>query len=171
MLRNQNLPTNLEPPGTNYREGFFGSTAKRAHGRSDVPGGDAWGTVNSEVVIPAPSSPHYRRRPRLPEMSLATALLKDALRCVQAGDRGLSRDEFLEAYEWFASERRDWPFSFLNICDFLEIDATALRKRFGLGNNGNASRATEQWRKRASILPELHKEPSASARRENARTS
>jgi hypothetical protein len=148
MLRNQNFSTNLDPPGTNYRENFFGSTAKRADGRSDVTGGDVWDTVNSEVVIPAPSSPPCRRRPRLPEMSLVTALLMDALRCVQAGDRGLSRGEFLEAYEWFTSGRRDWPFSFLNICDFLQVDATALRKRFGLGDNGNASRATEQWLKR-----------------------
>lgn len=58
---------------------------------------------------------------------MLAAVVEDALDCLYGSDR----DHSSEANEWFASERRDWPFSFLNICDFLGMDALALRERLG----------------------------------------
>jgi hypothetical protein len=48
-----------------------------------------------------------------------------------------------EASEWIASERREWPFAFVNVCDFLGVDAKAVRERLRIGDqgNGNGSRA------------------------------
>lgn len=34
-----------------------------------------------------------------------------------------------DALEWFASDEMDWPFSFLRICEYLVLDASAVRAR------------------------------------------
>jgi hypothetical protein len=39
------------------------------------------------------------------------------------------RRAFREAYVWVASDERRWPFSFLNVCDMLELSPDALRAR------------------------------------------
>jgi hypothetical protein len=73
-------------------------------------------------------------RSQAPEISLLTAMLEDAFCCVEGWVRGVSPDQIREAHEWFTSDRRDWPFSFLNICDLLEMDAAAIRRRLGAGH-------------------------------------
>ena len=72
----------------------------------------------------------------MPEMSLLSAVLEDALHCVRETDRDLSRGPARDAYDWFDSEQRDSPFSFLNLCDLLGIDAAALRHRLRLCQRG-----------------------------------
>ena len=74
----------------------------------------------------------YRRPVRMPEISLLTAVLEEALHCVRETSPDSSRGSARDAYDWFDSERRDSPFSFLSLCDFLGIDAGALRQRLGL---------------------------------------
>ena len=69
----------------------------------------------------------------LPEISLAAAIFEDAVRCVQRASRGVTHRQSSEAFAWIASERRDFPFAFVNVCDFLGVDAKAVRKRLGLG--------------------------------------
>jgi hypothetical protein len=64
----------------------------------------------------------------LPEISLVAAMLEDAVRCVQLANRGVTRRQFLNAFEWIASERCDWPFAFVNVCGFLKMDPAAVRK-------------------------------------------
>ena len=93
------------------------------------------------------------------------AMLDDALRCMQGGHRGLSRRDFLEAYQWFSSERRDWPFSFLSVCDFLGVDPDALRDLLGVTGEhaGDELEGPRMWLKRASTL--------SAARRPEARAS
>ena len=108
--------------------------ATRAHRSTER---DPSGIEN--LVVPEPAPRQYRSRPRLPEISLLTAILEDAVRCIGAGDRGPSHPEFAEAREWFASEGRRWPFSFENVCDVLEIEPTTLRKRLGVGRLANGS--------------------------------
>ena len=39
------------------------------------------------------------------------------------------RRAFREAYVWVASNERRWPFSFLNVCDMLELSPEALRAK------------------------------------------
>jgi hypothetical protein len=80
----------------------------------------------------------YRTRVCLPEISLVAAIFEDALRCVQRASRGVTRRQSSDAFEWIASERRDWPFAFVNVCDFLGVDAKAVRKRLQAGDEGEA---------------------------------
>ena len=70
----------------------------------------------------------------MPEISLVQAIFEDAVCCVQRGSRGVTQQQSSEAYEWIASERRDWPFAFVNVCDFLGVDAKAVRTRLRISD-------------------------------------
>ena len=66
-----------------------------------------------------------------PEMHLVAAIFEDAVHCVvrNAGvRRGRRWYEFLEARDWIMDDRRDWPFTFANICELLTLDVTAVRE-------------------------------------------
>src|SRR5438094_10594312 len=65
----------------------------------------------------------------LPEISLVAAIVEDALHCAQRASSGVTHRQSSEALEWIASEQRDWPFAFVNVCDFLGVDAKAVRMR------------------------------------------
>jgi hypothetical protein len=65
----------------------------------------------------------------LSELSLVAAIFEDAVRCVHRASRGVTHRQFLDAVEWIASERGDWPFAFIHLCGFLGVDAAAVRKR------------------------------------------
>ena len=64
----------------------------------------------------------------LPEISLVAAVFKDAVRCAQRAGGGVTHEQSAEALEWIASERSDWAFSFVNVCDVLGMDVDAVRK-------------------------------------------
>src|SRR5262245_52942971 len=64
--------------------------------------------------------------------ALMLAVLEDAVRCIVEG-RGRpsfpARRLAADAIAWIRCNRRDWPFSFVNVCDVLGFDADELRKR------------------------------------------
>lgn len=66
------------------------------------------------------------RRPVMRERELMAALLDDAKRVLARGTSTPS--ERLEAERWFASSDRSYVFSFLTICDELDLDANAIRR-------------------------------------------
>jgi len=62
--------------------------------------------------------------------ALMLAVLEDAVRCIE---QGRWRRQFFvrrlaaEAEAWVRCERREWPFSFVNICEVLGFDVDAMR--------------------------------------------
>jgi hypothetical protein len=67
---------------------------------------------------------------RQPEKRLMLAVLEEAVRTFQGCASARSRRGqrlFAEAEVWFASEDTDWPFSYVNICDALGLEVSALR--------------------------------------------
>lgn len=64
---------------------------------------------------------------RLPEVDLVVAIFEDAVRCIRNASRTVTRRQQQEALRWIAAERYDWPFSFVNVCKFLGMDASAVR--------------------------------------------
>jgi hypothetical protein len=74
-------------------------------------------------------------RVRLPEVSLVAAIFEDAVRCAQRTGRSVTHRQSEEAHEWIASERRDWPFAFVNVCDFLGVDAERVRMQLRIGGD------------------------------------
>ena len=91
--------------------------------------GDAT-TAENDIVFTA-NVPSDRARVYLPEISLVTAIFKDALRCVRRVNGSVTHRDSSEAAEWIASERSDWPFAFMNVCDVLGVDAQVVRARLG----------------------------------------
>ena len=66
----------------------------------------------------------------IPEKRLLIAILADAVNCFQRcglapGRR--NRRAGQESERWIMSRDRDWPFSFENICEVLDLDADYLR--------------------------------------------
>jgi hypothetical protein len=66
------------------------------------------------------------------EEELAAAVLKLAFDDLQR-HRGATdirrRRAFREAYSWVSSDERRWPFSFLNVCDMLDLSPKSLRAK------------------------------------------
>jgi len=94
--------------------------------------------ADEAIVFTANLVPHGTQA-CLPEISLIAAIFEDAVRCVRRGGRGVTHQQSWEAFEWIASERRDWPFAFVNVCDFLGMDATAVRTRLRVGKRGRCT--------------------------------
>jgi len=64
--------------------------------------------------------------------ALMLAVLEDAVLCIERGRwqrRFGARRLAAEAEAWVRSDRADWPFSFLNVCEALGIDVDAMRRR------------------------------------------
>ena len=64
------------------------------------------------------------------EFALMYAVLEDAFRCFQeqfVSGRQHTQRLAQEAEEWFFSEDRHWPFSFVNICAVLGLDPGYIR--------------------------------------------
>jgi len=67
-----------------------------------------------------------------PERRLMLAVLEDALcDCLaNAGAlRGIRLSRFRQASDWFRSDDRRWPFSFVRICEASDLDPALIRRR------------------------------------------
>ncbi len=90
----------------------------------------------------------FRRTSRVnirPEKKLMLALLEGTIKIYQEYKSIPSvkrRTIWHEAWQWFESVDRTWPYSFENVCDALGIDAGYLRK--GLGITSGAAFAEKQ---------------------------
>ena len=64
------------------------------------------------------------------QRDLAAGVLKQAaqdLRRFHGATSAVEREFYLDAYRWITSEDCDWPFSFLNVCQLLNLAHEALR--------------------------------------------
>jgi hypothetical protein len=81
--------------------------------------------------------------------ALMLAVLQEAVRSIEEGRRQRrfrAHRLAAEAGAWVRSDRADWPFSFLNICEVLGFDADALRARLLSGQTDAAPRGRVRWR-------------------------
>src|SRR5207244_3017284 len=65
-----------------------------------------------------------------PEKRLMLAILKDAIDVVIGADVVATAHDYrlaCETRQWFAVDDIDWPFSFVNICDALDLSVSQLR--------------------------------------------
>jgi hypothetical protein len=61
-----------------------------------------------------------------PEKRLMLAVLQGAVECFQ--DYAEDDRLFKETEEWFFEDDHDWPFSFINICEAVDMNPKYLRK-------------------------------------------
>ena len=80
-----------------------------------------------EALLPAQFGQARRESMVRGERALMLAVLEDAIRCLEDGPRRESRLA-REAEAWIRDDDDEWPFSFLNLCANLEIDAAQLRR-------------------------------------------
>ena len=89
-----------------------------------------WGEEAPEIDTDSPSLVSA-------EAELAAAVLKLAFEDLQKHRNTSdtrSRRAFRDAYVWVKSNERRWPFSFLNVCDMLDLSPAMVRAKF-LSNN------------------------------------
>ena len=85
--------------------------------------------MSLDAVLPSQFSPG---RYWTPEMRLMLAVLEDAIgtlnRANRLTDLVLRHQLCREECAWFSSEDVEWPYSFRNICDVLDINVDSFRK-------------------------------------------
>jgi hypothetical protein len=81
------------------------------------------------------------------QKDLAAGILNQAtqdLRRFHNPTSGVERELYFDAYHWFRSNDYTWPFSFLNVCQLLDLDPEAVRQELpgdrSLGAFGRWSR-------------------------------
>jgi hypothetical protein len=65
------------------------------------------------------------------QRELASGILKQAaqdLRRFHGATRAMERELYLDAYRWVISDDCSWPFSFLNVCQLLNLPPESLRQ-------------------------------------------
>ena len=75
-----------------------------------------------------PGGPTDADPARRPEGRLMLAVLQDAVAALLKGVRA-PQGPSQELVSWFLADDVDWPFSFVNICEMLDVDAARLRTR------------------------------------------
>ncbi|TMA73643.1 MAG: hypothetical protein E6J72_19520 [Deltaproteobacteria bacterium] len=97
-------------------------------------GATDWYGANNALppdVAPATEKGDWRRRIIQPERRLLLGVLIDAivqLERLAATPPGPRRAQFREAERWVRSNDRRWPFSFVNVCEALELAYEPLRR-------------------------------------------
>ena len=65
------------------------------------------------------------------QKDLAAGILKQAaqdLRRFHGATSAVERELYLDAHRWVVSDNCSWPFSFLNVCQLLNVEAESLRR-------------------------------------------
>jgi hypothetical protein len=116
------------------------------HVRYSDARGDAT-TAEKDIVFTVNLPSARARGVCFPEISLVAAIFEDAVRCARRANGGVTHRDSSEAVEWIASERSDWPFAFVNVCEFLGVDAQVVRARLGAHEKLDPPRAgvSEKW--------------------------
>lgn len=85
-----------------------------------------------DTILPSQYFAAVRKRvPKEAEYRLVVAVLEDAIDCYQKHLNSCdpkARQLFEEAEAWVASEDRSWPFSFVNICELLNLNPGFVRR-------------------------------------------
>jgi len=93
------------------------------------------------------------------QKDLAAGILKQArqdLRRFRKPTGRVERELYFDAYHWFTSNDYTWPFSFLNVCQLLDLDPEAVRKELpgelSLGTFGYWGRGCRRAARRFQIF-------------------
>jgi hypothetical protein len=106
--------------------------------------------VPEEVLAPEPALPTQfhdiwsRSRYISPERALVLAILEQAFGDLEKYRFAMRRRQqrlYMEAYKWVASDEREWPYSFVNLCESVSLSAESVREQL-LGNHTIGRRTT-----------------------------
>ncbi|MGH7788610.1 MAG: hypothetical protein ACRERC_17195 [Candidatus Binatia bacterium] len=106
-------------------------TASRAQDITRVPG-FAEEYLPHVILHPVQFQEIWSGEPHRPEKELAAAVIENAasdLRNFRYARKRRRQRLYWQAYQWVASDSREWPYSFINLCEFLRVSPAALRQR------------------------------------------
>jgi hypothetical protein len=90
------------------------------------------GILEPDTLLPSQFFGALRRKAHLDgERRLMVAVLEDAVNCFQKQVRATdpkARQLFLDAEEWITSTDQSWFFSFVNVCETLDLDPDYVRE-------------------------------------------
>jgi hypothetical protein len=87
------------------------------------------GLLHARVVDPGQVPMYHHGRYDSPEMSLVRSVLEDAIRSVlRGGSTTARRREVAEDLAWFASEDDGHAFTFVTVCQRLQLDPSWIRR-------------------------------------------
>lgn len=119
------------------------------------------GLFQPDMLLPSQYFDRFHRRRQLDgERRLMLAVLEDAVDMYRkhvAARGGRNRQLFLDAEEWIDDDDRTWVFSFLNLCDVLDLDGEYIRR--GLHALKAKARAAERSAPQAYAEPGEDLEP------------
>src|SRR6185369_10389366 len=110
--------------------------ARAAGSRGGVP--RMWSGVSDDILVPDSALPTqfddiwHKTRAITPERALALAVMWEAvidLEKFRFATRRRQQRLYWEAYQWVTGNDRGWPYSFLNLCDVLNLAAQPVRKQ------------------------------------------
>jgi hypothetical protein len=140
--------------GSGHFDGGEISNSTRFESRDTDFSDDILSQISSMPVGIHAASNQSRRMEVMGEFILVQAILREAIRSYQkyAVKKGHRASRlFREVNEWFSSDDRQWFFSFVNVCDVLELEPTYIRTGLKL------------WRERKAgvnaFSPDFHKYP------------
>jgi len=96
-----------------------------------------WSSVPDDILTPDFALPSqvndiwHRTRAVRPERALALAVLEQAmedLKKYRYAPRRRQQRLYMEAYRWVMSNDREWPYSFVCLCDQLGLEVEPLRR-------------------------------------------
>lgn len=96
-----------------------------------------WSSVPDDILAPDFALPSqlkdiwHKSRAVRPERALALAVLEQSmedLRKFRFADRRRQQRLYMEAYRWVMSNDRAWPFSFVCLCDQLNLEVEPMRR-------------------------------------------
>ena len=94
------------------------------------------------------------------EYGLVEAVLREAIREYQkfAGQQGRRGSRlFREVHEWFLEDDRKWDFSFINVCQILDLEPGYIRTGLKMWSDRNVRQAAAQELRRASTRRTHHR--------------
>ena len=97
-----------------------------------------WSGVSDDILVPEAALPAqfaeiwHKTRAVTPERALALAVMWEAVTDLDKYRYATRRRQqrlYWEAYEWVTSDDRSWPFSFVNLCDALNLAVEPVRQQ------------------------------------------
>jgi hypothetical protein len=97
-----------------------------------------WSGVSDDILVPDSALPTqfhdiwHKTRAISPERALALAVMWEAvidLEKFRFAARRRQQRLYWEAYEWVTSDDRAWAYSFLNLCDALNLTPEMVRRQ------------------------------------------
>lgn len=115
--------------------------------------------LNQDVELPVQWQARFAS-PRKPEENLLWAIIDEALLCLQRYGHMQTPTAcrlFTEARDWFLSGDASYPFSFVNVCGYLGLEADFMQAGIRRLLNNGMTPARAKWKRYIAGMDDSHR--------------